>query len=48
MRLVPLAAALTLLLSPAAVFAGGHSHGAPRCYACEHRISAATSGDMRT
>jgi len=41
-RIVPLAAALALLLAPVAARAGGHSHG-PRCYACEHRSSAAKS-----
>ena len=43
MRIVPLAAALALLLAPVAARAGGRSHGGPRCYACEHRSSAAKS-----
>ena len=42
MRIVLLAAALSLLLAPVAAFAGGDLHGAPRCYACEHR-----SGQVR-
>jgi len=42
-RIVPVAAALALLLTPVAAHAGGHSHHGPRCYACEHRSSAAKS-----
>lgn len=43
MKTVYLAAVLALLLAPVVAVAGGHSHGATRCYACEHRSSAAKS-----
>ena len=38
-----LLALVVLCAMPLPAAAGGHSHGAPRCYACEHRSSAAKS-----